>query len=564
MTNIISTNGTLLTSTTNGPLGGYTALGTSGSKLVVLTALNKIVVKLSPSDLKEMNMKALFGAKWCEHCYTEFDEKKEQMVFNHRRLANNIIIDCQTKGTYVESYQRGTGVWLMKDGQLVVNGRELWRADGTVLEHGIHEGRVYPAGGDVSFTRDTPEASDGDVKRILATFGALDWQHAMAAELLLGWYGIALVSTAVRRRPHVYVNGPAGCGKSTILEVMQWMLDPLAYACTGPQTIAGLSQELSGTARVAIVDEFEADASLDRCKATFQAARMSYSLREGDKGIVRGSPNGTAKSFCFYSPFIAASISPAKMEPADLTRWVILESKGRKAGSIQMPENVAREIGPRLAQRFIKNWRVYQASEEVVRKCILKSGGDGRMADTVGTLLASYWTFVSNTPATAEDAEVLVEMLDIKARIAVHAVSDESRCLEALMSKVLPFKFMEGISMVTRSLSIGEAVQRVCEDPTNNPEVVARLAQLGLRVVFAKGKWRLYVVNSPEHQEIRKIFSGTKWAQGGWAMILRRLPGGEETTQRIGAGFSAAKVTVFDVPQDLLSANDEGDMQLAA
>lgn len=564
MTNIISINGTLLTSTANGPLGGYTALGTSGSKLVVLTALNKVVVKLSPSDLKEMNLKALCGAKWCEHYYTEFDEKKEQMVFNHRRLANNIISDCQTKGTYVESYQRGTGVWLMKDGQLVVNGSELWRADGTVLEHGIHEGRVYPAGGDVSFNRDTPEASDGDVKRILATFGALDWQHPMAAELLLGWYGMALVSTAVRRRPHVYVNGPAGCGKSTILEVMQWMLDPLAFACTGPQTLIGLSQELTGTARVAIVDEFEADSSLKSCKETFQASRMSYSLREGDKGIVRGSPNGTAKSYCFYSPFIAASISPAKMEPADVTRWVVLEANGRKVGCSRMAENEAREIGPRLAQRFIKNWSVYQASEEVVRECILKSGGDGRMADTVGTLLASYWTFVSSKAATPDDAKVLVEMLDIKERIETHSVSDERRCLEALMSKVLPFRFMEGISMVTRSLSIGEAVQRVCEDPTDNPEVVARLAQLGLRVVFAKGKWRLYVVNSPEHQEIRKIFSGTKWAQGGWSMILRRLPGGEETTQRIGAGFGAAKVTVFDVPQDLLSANDEGDMHLAA
>ena len=47
-------------------------------------------------------------------------------------------------------------------------------------------------------------------------------------------------------------------------------------------------------------------------------------------------------------------------------------------------------------------------------------------------------------------------------------------------------------------------------------------------------------------------------------MILRWLPGGEETTQRIGAGFGAAKVTVFDVPQDLLAANNEGEMQLAA
>ena len=564
MSNIISTIGTPLTTDTNGPLGGYTALGTSGGKSVVLTALNKAVVKVSPTELKEMSLKALCGAKWCDFHYNEFDEKKQQMVFNHRQLATDIISDCQTKGAYAESYERKTGVWLMKDGQLVVNGRELWRADGTVLEHGIHEGRVYPAGGDVGFNRNTPTASDDDVKSILSAFGSLSWYHPLAAELTLGWFGLALVSTAVRRRPHMLVTGPAGCGKSTILETIKWMLEPLAYACTGPQTMAGYYQELGGTSRAAVVDEFEADSSVKNCKDTFAIARMSYSLQEGDRGIVRGTTSGSAKSYSFYTPFIAAAISAGKMEPADLTRWVVLEAKGRKPDAIQMTEDVAREIGPRLALRFISRWSVYQASEVVVRKCILDAGGDGRMADTVGTLLASYWTFVSNDPATAADALFLVEMLNIKERIAIHAVSDERRCLEALMSKVMPFKFMEGISMVTRSLSIGEAVQRVCEDPTNNPEVVSRLAQLGLRVAFSKGAWRLYVVNSPEHQEMRKLFSGTKWAQGGWSVILRRLPGGEETTQRIGAGFGAAKVTVFDVPQDLLAANDEGEMQLAA
>ena len=564
MSNIISTNGTPLTTEANGSLGGYMPLGTLGGKSVVLTALNKAVVKVSPSELKEMSLKALCGAKWCDFHYNEFDEKKQQMVFNHRQLATDIISDCQTKGAYAESYERKTGVWLMKDGQLVVNGRELWRADGTVLGHGIHEGRVYPAGGDVGFNRNTPTASDDDVKSILSAFGSLNWSHPLAAELTLGWFGLALVSTAVRRRPHMLVTGPAGCGKSTILETIKWMLEPLAYACTGPQTMAGYYQELGGTSRAAVVAEFEADSSVKNCKDTFAITRMSYSLQEGDRGIVRGTTSGSAKSYSFYTPFIAAAISAGKMEPADLTRWVVLEAKGRKADAIQMTEDVAREIGPRLALRFISRWSVYQASEVVVRKCILDAGGDGRMADTVGTLLASYWTFVSNEPATAADALFLVEMLNIKERIAIHAVSDERRCLEALMSKVMPFKFMEGISMVTRSLSIGEAVQRVCEDPTNNPEVVSRLAQLGLRVAFSKGAWRLYVVNSPEHQEMRKLFSGTKWAQGGWSVILRRLPGGEETTQRIGAGFGAAKVTVFDVPQDLLSANDEGDMQLAA
>lgn len=208
-------------------------------------------------------------------------------------------------------------------------------------------------------------------------------------------------------------------------------------------------------------------------------------------------------------------------------------------------------------------WSVYQATESVVRKCIIDAGGDGRMSETVGTLLAAYWTFVSNKPATVDDANVLVEMLDIKARIELHSVSDQHRCLEALMSRVMPFKLMVGPAMVTRNLSIAEAIQMVCEDPTNSPDVIARLAQLGMRVTFAKGKWQLYVVNSPEHHEMRKLFAGTKWAFGGWAMVLRRLPGGEESTQRVGVGFGAAKVTAFYVPQDLLPQNDS-EMKLAA
>ena len=186
------------------------------------------------------------------------------------------------------------------------------------------------------------------------------------------------------------------------------------------------------------------------------------------------------------------------------------------------------------------------------------------MADTVGTLLASYWAFVSETPATEDDAKYLVNMLGIEERIAVHQVSDELQCLEALTSRVLPFKVVDGAALVTRHLSIAQAIEMVCKDPTGQPELVMRLAQMGLRVALAKGKWSLYVVNSPMHQELRKLFAGTKWATGGWSLVLRRLPGGEESTQRIGAGLGAAKVTVVDVPEHLLLAGNEDDMLLAA
>ena len=560
---ILSTTGTPLNQQDNGTRGGYIALGMVGNKFAVFSLLNKQVQFLSPSDLKEMNLKALFGALWCELHYNEFDAKKEEVVFNHKRLATDILSACQAAGPYSETAERRVGVWKMSDGQLVVNGRQLWRADGTVLEHGIHEGRVYPVSGDVGFDLSTPMATREDVNQVLAAFNSPQWIHPMAGEIVLGFFGMSLVSTALRRRPHVLMTGPAACGKSTVLEYVRWLLGSLAYGCTGPQTMAAFYQSLAGTSKVVVNDEFEADPGKKGCKDTFEVARMSYSLQEGDEGIVRGTVTGKSKSYRFYSPFIAAGISPGKMEPADLTRWVILEAKGKPQGD-KLTEAQAREFGPRLARLFISRWNVFQASEDVVRHCILSLGGDGRMADTVGTLLASYWAFVSESPATEEDAKFLVSMLGIEERIAVHQVSDELQCLEALTSRVLPFKVVDGAALVTRHLSIAQAIEMVCKDPTGQPELVMRLAQMGLRVALAKGKWSLYVVNSPMHQELRKLFAGTKWATGGWSVVLRRLPGGEESTQRIGAGLGAAKVTVVDVPEHLLLAGNEDDMLLAA
>ena len=560
---ILSTTGTPLNQQDSSSCGGYIALGMVGNKFAVFSLLNKQVQFLSPSDLKEMNLKALFGALWCELHYNEFDAKKEEVVFNHKRLATDILSACQAAGPYSETAERRVGVWKMSDGQLVVNGRQLWRADGTVLEHGIHEGRVYPVSGDVGFDLSTPMATREDVNQVLAAFNSPQWIHPMAGEIVLGFFGMSLVSTALRRRPHVLMTGPAACGKSTVLEYVRWLLGSLAYGCTGPQTMAAFYQSLAGTSKVVVNDEFEADPGKKGCKDTFEVARMSYSLQEGDEGIVRGTVTGKSKSYRFYSPFITASISPSKMKPADLTRWVILEAKGKPQGE-KLTEAQAREFGPRLARLFISRWNVFQASEDVVRHCILSLGGDGRMADTVGTLLASYWAFVSESPATEEDAKFLVSMLGIEERIAVHQVSDELQCLEALTSRVLPFKVVDGAALVTRHLSIAQAIEMVCKDPTGQPELVMRLAQMGLRVAFAKGKWSLYVVNSPMHQELRKLFAGTKWATGGWSVVLRRLPGGEESTQRIGAGLGAAKVTVVDVPEHLLLAGNEDDMLLAA
>jgi len=565
MSNILSINGTPLTTISEVVQSqGYTAMGTEGRKLVLFSHLHQNIFKLAPSELKEMVLKMVLGADWCDAHYREFDEKKEQMVFNHRRLATDIISACQREGLYLQSTERRAGVWAEDDGQLVVNSHDLWLPAGEVIEQRIHKGRVYPESGDLGFHLNTAEASDEDVQRVLGAFGAINWRQTLGAELIVGWLGVALLAGALPRRPHVLLAGAAGTGKSGVLETVKCLLGRMAFACTGPQTLAALYQSLGGNSRAVVMDEFEADPKRRTSEDTLLAARLSYSMQEGDEGLVRGSVDGVAKSYKLQSAFIAAGINPQLREPADIQRWVMVEAIGRKPCATRLTEVEARDIGPRLARRLVNRWGVFQASMDVIRTCIFEAGGDGRLADTVGTLLASYWAFVSNQPATADDARALVEKLDIEARKEMHAVSDEKRCLEAMLSNVTPFRYMEGDTMVTRSLSVGEAIKRYCDNPSANVELLERLNQLGLRAVNAKGIWRMYVANSPEHRGLRKLFSGTKWAAGGWSLVLRRLPGGEESTQRLGAGFPSCKVTVFDVPTELLPDESEGELPLAA
>ena len=181
MANIININSARLTSDLAPTIGGYVALGTIGEKFAVLSKLSKSVVKLSPSSLKEMDLKALCGATWCDENFSRLHPKKEEWYFDHRELANEIIRECQAKGPYLESYERKTGVWVGKDGQLLINSEQLWNTQGDVFEHGIHDDRIYSANGNVGFSMATPEASDEEVRKVIAAFGGINWRQPLGA-----------------------------------------------------------------------------------------------------------------------------------------------------------------------------------------------------------------------------------------------------------------------------------------------------------------------------------------------------------------------------------------------
>jgi energy-coupling factor transporter ATP-binding protein EcfA2 len=545
------------------PGGGFEPLGIEGTRAAVFSLQHKAVFKLKPTEMNELNLKMTLGVEW----YNWFIQTLQGQVSanqsgakgakskkpGHAEVASHIIEMCQAKGPYVATQERKTGVWLGEDGQLVINSDELWQPDGTVRPHGIHGDFVYPVAKPIGFGLQTPMATPDEVERLLGSMRSFNWQSPMAAEALLGWIGVATVSAAVRRRPHILIAGPAGCGKSTLLVLLTWLQGNNIANCTGSPTLMGLNQLVQDRpSRAVAIDEFEADGQSSRCKQAFEAARAAYSLQEGDAGIVRGTPGGEAKCYRMSSPFIAAGISPGRMDAADLSRWLVLEANKRDPSSHSanslISEAEATEMGPRLARLFVDRWSVFQGSLEPIRLAVQSRGGDARLADTFGYLLAAYWAFISSHTASTDEAETLVDGAGIAARVKSQTVLDEQECLNAMLTRVLAFESAAGGRSGTRKLSIGEAIKEVVADRRAAQAVVDRLARLGIRVALVKGHWMLFVANSGNHAELRRVFSGSKWANGGWGMVLRRLPGGGESTQRIASGLAPCKVTVFDLP----------------
>lgn len=248
------------------PEGGFVPLGMAGPLTVVFSKIQKRVFKLKAAELRGLSLEVVLGTAWVKYRLAQLespDAGDAGLLGKNpaERLSSSIVKACQEVGPYVEALERKAGVWLDSDGELLVSGNELWRpSDGSVMPHGIQGGYVYPAVKCSGFDLHTPVARPEEVQRVLEAFRSFEWSTPMAAEIVLGWLGIAFIATAAHRRPHILVTGPAGCGKSTLIEQVALLLGDKAAAVTGAPTLVGLNQLLRDRACSAVViDEFEAE-----------------------------------------------------------------------------------------------------------------------------------------------------------------------------------------------------------------------------------------------------------------------------------------------------------------
>jgi putative DNA primase/helicase len=529
-------------------------LGYGGdNKVYFMTRRRGVMVALAPEQMG--NLSHLLTLMPLEFWYDLFPDKKGGV--DKHACADALQRWAENTGYFDGKRVRGRGVWMEKNGDVVFHcGQGLMIGNKVVPIHAYPSEYVYEVKPDMGVRPVTPLKTSEAVKLIDAC-AFLNWEIPVYARLLAGWCMVAPVCGGLEWRPHMWLTGESGSGKTTALkEIVQRVCDRVCGMFIGGSSAPGIRQALSGDAIPVILDELEGETQTqrDELQKILGLARISSS--EAGAKLVKGGQGGDAVEFSMRSCFFFMGIQVNVLQPADKNRITVLNLKGmspdRTPDKVLADEVAFAAYQERLAGLLTDDYvkalhtRAYallpiiRANAGMFKRAIVLKTKNSRTGDQLGTLAAGCYALESTKAVTLDEAVAWVSAQHWESIVSFDEMKDHDRCLTYILRARVRLQGDKGA--IERSL--GELVEKVAS-PTaiDAPEEVRVLRSYGLKVDL---KERMLVVAN-QHTELERIMKATPYQT--WNTLLSRIAGVKPTgTENFGAGsYSRAMAIPLDV-----------------
>lgn len=499
----------------------FDILGYSGEHIVFYPHGSRKVVKIKAGSITKGQLMMLMDRSEWGILYA-----KEDGGIAWDAAINNILRRAEETPVFDHTRVRGTGAW-NDGGKLVINTGENLIIDGEVKE--LYESPgwfVYERGKPAPYSKDGP-LDTADAMSLIETLNLIGWKHSASARLLAGWMLIAPFGGAIRWRPHVWITGRRGEGKSWILEhivnpIVGRMFGVMGF---GTSTPAGIRDALRNSSLATVMDEMESD-NQKYSEYIDQNLKM---FREGSSGsgqgatTLHGTQDGEGRQWIVQSMALFASIGAGIKHGADRSRFTMLELGSKRHTSISEREERFKKL-EEATELFTSTWvqafhaRTYNLWPELVRCIDVMSAqgtdliGNRRDGDQIGTLAAGAWMIDHDVSATAAEAREYLEGMHV-ASLSRDADDkpDEELCLDEILSARIELNGRSGKTYVTVGAALSSWYEAVVEglvtDATDYDAIRADLIQYGIKPV--RDGARLHIAIG--HPAIRKILSGSAW-----------------------------------------------------
>lgn len=435
--------------------------------------------------------------------------------------ADAVMQSCHARGIFRPDKVRGRGVWRDKSTIVYHMGDRLYFDS---KEHELHRNKLGSA---FIYEKDdampAPHAAPLSVEEcesLLDAVSMVKWKRSEQHMLFAGWLAIAPICGALPWRPHVWLTGPSGTGKSYIMQsIINPLLGQFMHYFQGQTTEAGIRQATGCSTKPVIFDEFETNdiRSSDRIKAILELARQASS--ESDAIVVKGTASGDHMQFKPRFSMLVSSVRVNLVHEEDRNRFTILDLVRSGDDRVthfeelrKFVDKLTQDYGHRLFSRMLARMPQLIKSIDTFQR-VLAETHTMRFGQQCGTLLGGYHTLMSDEPVTEEQARSMAALMTKDdGKDTDSEEQDENGCLTHLLAKRVLIELDDG-SRAERA--VGEMIHEASK-------------HLG---AYNRPLQRLGIIVDQEHvhimcnwPELKQLYFNTSWS-GGYVVALKRIPG---------------------------------------
>lgn len=438
-----------------------------------------------------------------------------KLGFNAVAAGTAVIEACKRTGPFDPTKVRGRGVWLDRN-NIVVNLGQPLAFEPDQLEY------TYTC-----FKRvDLPEVGTFETRRLLDMLEIFHWHDPKSAMLFLGWLSYAAICGVLEWRPHIFVTGEKGSGKSALFRIADDLLRPLRVDRDGGSSEAGIRQTLGPNSAPVLIDDLDTDKRGDEMRRILLLMRSAAS---SNTTIARGTTEGKAMQFSPTATFFAGGVNSPPMAPPDQDRIVVLrldKHRDDREEGRRLKAEIAhfRDAGTRWCGFCVTMAGLLRPSIDVFDAELGESNQRTRL--TFATMLAAAFVALNGrVPSETEAREWAAEYLPTVSHHAAERADRDNptEALDHLMAHI-PHGERHNLGAFIRWSMTGTSdywrteAQRV----TRNHGIETQKTDDG---------WEVLIVNRAP--QIEALFDRTPWKSGAWMSAIRRVDGVEGTTNAL-------------------------------